>query len=144
MGLGEREEKLGVLERGLERAADVVGDITGPVMARFYASHPEALEAFERHGLGDRDLLEARMVENCLYFMMNWYDRPREVLGLIEDSVPHHTHTLEVGGDWYGGMLAAALGVVMDTIPSDEAEEQQVWTEMRSRLLGEIANAASW
>lgn len=136
--------KLALLERGLERAADVVGDITGPVMQRFYSSHPEALEAFERHGLGDRDPLEARMVENCLYFMMNWYERPREVLGLIEDSVPHHTHTLEVGGDWYGGMLEAALAVVTETIPADQPEELQVWAEMRDRLLREIATAAAW
>ena len=48
----DRAAKLELIERSLERAAETVGDITAPLMARFYAAHPAAEASFEHHGLG--------------------------------------------------------------------------------------------
>ena len=139
-----RDEKRALVETSLERASEIVGDITGPVMERFYARCPEAREAFVRLGAGDHLHIEARMVENCLYYMMEWYGRPKEVSTLIEDTVPHHVRTLEVSAGWYRDMLEAALGVVMETIPDDAPAERQAWEELRAGVVGDIARVADW
>lgn len=139
-----REARLALLEQVLERAAENVGDITTPTLERLYEVCPESKDAFERLALGDRPHLEGRMVENCLYFMMEWYGRPGEVTGIIEDTVPHHRHTLEIPPEWYWAMLDAALSVVSETIPDDATDERMVWDDMHTALRAEIAEAGTW
>jgi len=47
----QKDQKSMLLENSLERAAERLGDITEPVMNRYYASHPEARASFNEHGL---------------------------------------------------------------------------------------------
>lgn len=129
-----RNAKRELLEQTLERAAESVGDITGPTMERFYAGFPDARDAFDRLCVGNRQHLEERMVENCLYCMMEWYGRPGEVRGLIEDQIPHHIRTLEVSAEWYWEMLRASLEVIIETIPADAQAERAIWAEMSDGL----------
>jgi hypothetical protein len=70
----ERKNKL--LENSLGRAAEILGDVTGPVMEKYYTNHPKAKISFEEHGFGNGVKLEAEMVESIIYCLMNWYDRP--------------------------------------------------------------------
>lgn len=137
-----RDEKRELAERSIERAAEVVGDITQPTLDRFYARFPEAKAAFLRLAGNDCDRVEARMVENCLYCMMYWFGRPGEVRGVIEDQIPHHIRTLEVSAQWYWEMLHASLEVVMETIPPEAQDEIALWSEMSEGLKAMIANAA--
>src|SRR3546814_8825686 len=67
----ERAEKMALLDRGLTRAAEAIGDVTPAVMALYYARYPEAAASFEHHGLGKTAALEGEMVENCLYCLMH-------------------------------------------------------------------------
>jgi hypothetical protein len=130
-----------LLDTSLERAAEVLGDITAPAMTRFYETYPDAREAFEHHALGNREKLEAEMVENALYWAMNWLDRPTEIVIQMGSSVPHHQETLKVAPPWYGGLLNAVIDVIAETIPPDQPEELALWNRIR-RELGETVDAS--
>jgi len=136
------EEKLALLDVSLMRAAEQLGDITDPVMARFYDRHPDALASFEKHGLGDRHKLEGQMVENTLFCLMNWLERPREIEIIFYGSVPHHEETLGVKSAWYGAMIDAAIDVIAATIEPGNAAEQALWAELRQGLSGAIRVAS--
>lgn len=127
-------DRLQLMEASLERAAETVGDITAPVLARYYGAFPEALASFEHHGLGNREALEAQMVENALYCIMNWLDRPGEVGLILGESVPHHQETLSVALGWYRGLVEATIDVIVETIPPGETAELEVWRTIRSEL----------
>lgn len=133
--------QLALVERSLERAGDALGDITAPLMARFYAAHPAAQASFEHHGLGKRDLLEAEMVGNVLYCLMTWFERPEEIRIILYDSVPHHQETLKVQPDWYEDMLYAGIDLIETTLPANAHDERAAWAAMRAGFAETIARA---
>jgi hypothetical protein len=130
-----------LLDASLERAAEVVGDITGPAMARFYEAYPEAMAAFEHHSLGRREALEAEMVDRALYWAMNWLGRPGEISIQLGSSVPHHQETLKIALPWYRGLLEAVIDVIMSAIPEDRPAELALWRQIRGEL-GEMVEAS--
>lgn len=134
-------EQEALLEAILMRAADQLGDLTIPVMARFYQKFPEALAAFEHHGLGKRERLEAEMVETVLYSVMTWIERPIEVAIMLYGSVPHHRNTLHVRPEWYRGLINALVDLLDGTIPVGAVAEVRLLTEIRAGLLEAIAEA---
>jgi len=134
-------ERSVLLDAILMRAADQLGDLTGPVMQRFYQDFPEAMAAFEYHGLGKRERLEAEMVETALYSVMTWVERPVEVSIMLYGSVPHHRNTLHVRPEWYRGLLNALVGLLAETIPAEAATEKQLLSEIHAGLLEAIAEA---
>jgi len=136
--------KQALLDKGLERAAEALGDITGPVVAAFYARFPQAREAFDRLALGARHKLEAEMVEQVLYCVMNWFDRPGEIEVILLGSVQHHGDTLLVDPAWYEGLIAAAIDVLVATIPAQAADERAIWAEVARELRGLVMQAAAW
>jgi hypothetical protein len=123
-----------MLDVSLERAAEVVGDITAPTMARFYAAYPEARAAFEHHALGKRQALEAEMVDRALYWAMNWLERPGEISIQLGSSVPHHQETLKIALPWYRGLLEAVIDVIISAIPEDRPAELALWRQIRGEL----------
>ncbi|HEY9090319.1 hypothetical protein [Parasphingorhabdus sp.] len=137
----DEETKLALLETSLERAADRLGDITDPVMARYYKIHPGARESFREHGLGNSKKLEAEMVESVLYCLMTWLDRPEEIRIMFGSTVPHHEDTLAVNSDWFSGLVDAAVHVITETIPDTQQDEQAVWKEIHKGLSDLIADA---
>jgi hypothetical protein len=135
LGLGVHVlDRSSLLDTGLERAAEVLGDITAPVMTRFYATCPEARTAFEHHGPGNPEKLEAEMVQNALYWTMSWLDRESEIRVHLGGSVPHHEDTLYVRPTWYRGLVEAVADVIAETIPADRPDELEIWREIRSGL----------
>ncbi len=133
--------KMMLLETRLERAADALGDITDPVMKRYYSIHPDARASFREHGLGNRVKLEAEMVESVVYCLMNWLDRPQEIRVMFGSTVPHHEETLHVDSDWFTGLVDAATDVITETIPSTHQDERQLWEEIRQGVNALIADA---
>ena len=140
----DRQANLALIERSLERAGEAIGDITAPLMARFYAAHPAAQASFELHGLGKRALLEAEMVGNVLYCLMTWFERPEEIRIILYDSVPHHQETLKVDASWYEGMLWAGIDLIEETLPEDAADERAAWEAMRAGFAETITKARSF
>lgn len=128
------QDKLLLLDGSLERAAEVLGDITPRVMARFYETYPQARDAFEYHSAGKREKLEALMVDNSLYWAMNWLDRPTEICIQLGSSVPHHEDTLKVTVPWYRGLLESVIDVIAETIPADCPAELELWKQIRLEL----------
>lgn len=136
------DERLGLIERGLERAAERLGDITPLVMAQFYARFPDARASFVHHAAWHPERLEAEMVDNALYCAMTWFERRSEIEIIFDQSVPHHQHTLKIPPEWYGGLIGAVLDVLEPTVPGDEVEERAAWAALRAGLLDRIASNA--
>lgn len=128
-------ELLPVIEAGLERAADALGDITPLVMARFYARYPEARASFVHHMPNNTDRLEAEMVGNTLYYVMTWFEKPTEARIAFDSSVPHHRVALNVPPDWYRGFIEAFLDVVEPAAIADD-NDRAVWQTLREGLVG--------
>jgi|TARA_R100001244_G_scaffold20643_2_gene21447 hypothetical protein len=139
----QTERKNELLENSLERAAELLGDVTGPVMAQYYAHHPQAKISFEEHGLGNSVKLEAEMVESIIYCLMNWYDRPEEIRIMFGSTVPHHEHALNVSNERFGGLIDAAIEVISSTVPESREEELGVWQEIRDGLKTLVQEAQS-
>lgn len=133
--------KMTLLETSLERAADALGDITDPVMERYYAVHPGAQASFRQHGLGNTVKLEAEMVESVVYCLMNWLDRPQEIRIMFGSTVPHHEETLHVDSDWFSGLVDAATHVITETIPEMKQDERKLLEEIHQGVNALIADA---
>ena len=128
-------ERLTVIEAGLERAADALGDVTAPVIAEFYRRFPEAQASFAHHMPGNPASLEAEMVGNTLYYVMTWFEKPVEARIAFDSSVPQHRVALGVPPDWYRGFIDAFLDVVEPAAVASEAD-RSVWRELREGLVG--------
>lgn len=135
------DEKTALLETSLERAADKLGDITDPVMNRYYAEHPGARESFREHGLGNTVKLEAEMVESVVYCLMTWLNRPEEIRIMFGSTVPHHEETLHVNSDWFSGLVDAAVHVINETIPEAQQDERALWEEIHKGINDLITDA---
>lgn len=130
------QAKFQLVERALERAAEQLGDITAPVMARFFARCPDAEASFAHHWPQNPERLQAEMVDNALYCIMVWYERRAEIEIIIYTSVPHHAETLKIPSHWYRELLAATVDVLAETCPSGAAEEAAMWADLRAALTG--------
>jgi len=129
------EVRLRLIEQGLERAAEALGDITQPVMTEFYARYPDARASFVHHSPLKPASLEAEMVGNTLYYVMSWFENPVEARIAFDSSVPHHRVALDVPPDWYRGMIEAFLAVVEPAAIADEAD-REAWQVLREGLVG--------
>ena len=136
-----RADKIALIEQGLMRAAEVIGDLNAPVMGEFYRRCPQALAAFEQHACGNRPRLEAEMMDNVLYCIMCWFERPEEIRILLFSSVPHHQETLKVDADWYAALLGAGVDIVAATVPPGVDDERAAWVEMRAGFVRAIDEA---
>lgn len=134
-------EKSAQVEATLMRAAENIGDITEPVMAVFYQRFPRARDMFEYHGGHRSYSLEAEMVEQALYCLMNWFESPAEVEIVLAGSVPHHADTLKVPPDIYQGLLTATAEVIGNTIPAENTGERAAWSALREALAGVIEDS---
>lgn len=128
-------EKLAVIEAGLERAAEQLGDITAPVIAEFYSRYPLAQASFAHHMPGSPAKLEAEMVGNTLYYVMTWFEKPVDARIAFDSSVPHHRVALNVPPDWYRGFIDAFLDVVEPAAVADD-RDRAVWSDLREGLVG--------
>ncbi len=129
------QAKLHLLEAGLTRAAETLGDVTVPVISAFYARYPDAQASFRHHSPANPASLEAEMVGNVLYYAMNWFENAVEARIAFDSSVPHHRVALGVPPDWYRGLIEAFFEVV-EPAAALKPEEQPVWAELREGLVG--------
>jgi hypothetical protein len=127
-------ERVSLLEQSLHRAAEQIGDITGPVMTRYYQRHPEAMAAFDAHALGNRPALEGDMVERVLYCLMQWLESPGEIEMLLTGSVIHHNDTLQIPPTWFEELVKAPADIIVETIPPENSAEIAVWKDLRQDL----------
>jgi len=132
----ERNHEL--VETTLYRAAETIGDITGPVMKRYYERFPHAREMFEHHAGATIHTLEGEMVNQALYCLMSWYRSQAEVEIVLLNSVPHHADTLEVPPEAYRGLLQTTAEVIGDSIPGENVEELVAWRGLCDGLFAVI------
>lgn len=137
-----RDDKNRALGEVLEQAAESVGDITQPVLELLYQRMPESRLAFEQHGGKKIGELEASMVEQVLYCLMTWYERPVEVEIILRETVPHHIETLDIPQDVFHGLLRATLDVLESSVIELDAAQRESLADLRSEL-GDIIEASS-
>ena len=126
----------------LERASDIVGDITESVMDEFYQTANDTKDLFTQHRPVNTVQLEAAMVEQALYCFMYWYENSEEIRITLLGSVPHHVETLNVSIDQYHKLMQATASVIGKTIPTEQQTEMDVWNEI-SDSLHEILDLAN-
>src|SRR5690606_24306823 len=97
----------------------------------------------EHHGLGDRRKLEALMVENVVYALMNWLGREEQLRIELRDSVPHHEETLKVPPGWYRALVEAVIEVIARTVPADATAERALLTRIGAELAEAIEGSAA-
>lgn len=132
-------DKNALIEQTLHRAAEQIGDITAPVMARYYERHPRARAAFDTHGRGNRPQLEGEMVERALYYLMYWFESPGEIEIALSGSVIHHNDTLLIPPQWYGDLIKATADAIVATIPPGNETELAAWEELCNDLADVVA-----
>lgn len=132
----ENPDRQHLIDIGLERAAETLGDITGPVMAEFYRHYPEARHAFEQHATELPGQLEAEMVGIALYHAMEWFKSPMYTEIVFNSSVRHHEVALHVPADWYRGLIEAFFAVVGPAACTADKDERAAWQELREGLVG--------
>ena len=135
------EQKKARLETSLERAAEMLGDITQPTMRHYYKQFPEAKSSLEGHGIGRSTSLETEMVDSVLYCLMYWLERRFEIEIIFGSSVSHHEDTLRINHEWYVGLVQSAATVIKNTIPETENEELEVWQEISDGLFAAMEAA---
>ena len=129
------------LEQVLERAATEIGDITPQVLELYYSRYPQAREQFVELSAGAAESLEARMVEEALYCLMIWHERPLDVKTLLAEMVPHHEY-LKVPVDYFTGLQAAVLDVLDTVVLENETDFKVLITALKSELIDAIERSA--
>lgn len=127
-------QKQALLDAVVSRAAENLGDITEKVFDAYYQHYPEARGPFEEHSNGRRRRLEGEMVEQVLYCLLTWYERPGEIEVILLNSVPHHNNVLKVRPEWYGALIEVTCDIIGATIPASEIDEGEVWSEVKAEL----------
>lgn len=127
-------EKQALIQSSLERAAEKLGDITGPVYALYYSRCPKARERFAELYPQGQDRLEGTMVEQVLYCLMYWFESPGEIEIVLISTIPHHIETLGVPGDMFSELITAVCDTVTATIPPEAEAERGVWRDLHAEL----------
>lgn len=130
-----------LLESILQRAADELGDITTRVMALHYSRQPRAQAVFSEQASGELSQLEANMVDQALYCLMTWLDRPAEVEVMYMDAVSHHQY-LGIPLSVFIDLQTAVVEVVAGVIRESETEARRLMQRVAAGLVGAIENAA--
>ena len=130
------KERQQIVEAGLERAAEILGDVTAPVMAEFYRRFPAARASFAHHSPLNPAKLEAEMVGNALYYLLCWFENPIEARIYFDTSVPQHRVALNVPPDWYRAFIEATLDEIETAVPPLGPDEAAAWADVREALVG--------
>ncbi|WP_370030759.1 hypothetical protein [Qipengyuania mesophila] len=130
-------------QRSMERLAQVVGDITEPVLETYYARHPDARASFEHHGLGHTRELEGRMVAESLYLLLAWVEDPVRARIDHGTAIVHHNDTLLVTPHWYLGLVDATLEILLTTIPAEADDERALWLNVRAEFAAFVESLRS-
>lgn len=139
-----RQDKSRALEEVLEQAAESIGDVTRPVLELLYQRMPKARQAFAQHGGRKLGELEASMVEQVLYCLMTWYERPVEVEIILRETVPHHIETLDIPQEVFDGLLCATLDLLESSVIEPNAMQCSSLEELRRELSTIIGGASSY
>lgn len=131
-----------LFERCLEYTAEHVGDFHRPLLDRFYQELPEAKAQFARHANANNKL-EDDMIEQALYCLMTWYERPAEIQIVLRDTVPHHIETLDIPMVYFEGLISTLLDIITEATPAEAEQEHQVLLKLREEINETLIDASS-
>ena len=121
-----------LIYRCLEFAAEKIGDLHLPVLEKYHLRLPGAKAELERHGNSEE--LEHSMVEQALYCLMTWFERPAEVQIVLQDTVPHHINTLKVPMRYLEELMNVLIDVVAEALPVTAEAEITTLQKLREEI----------
>jgi len=124
--------KMQLLDTIMERACDILGDVTPHVFNLYYVTFPEARAHFVKHARSKCGQLEGQMVEQILYCLMEWPESPEQVKIILLDCGPHHVETLDIPPGLFCGLIDAVCNVIDKTIPQQEEDEKALWKSIHN------------
>lgn len=138
------EVEQALVEKTLERSANQLGDITRPVFDLFYARWPNARAQFKLHDQNKPERLEGEMVEQAVYCLMRWYERPGEIEIILVTTIPHHIESLGISAEDFTNLFEAVFDTIGGTIPSTALDEMALWQNLRDTMLKLCAIGVSY
>jgi hypothetical protein len=130
-----------IIDRCLEYAAEMFGDIHAPVLEKYHLRLPGAKAELERHGNSVE--LEHSMVEQALYCLMTWFERPAEVQIVLRDTVPHHIDTLKVPMRYLEELMNVVFDVIAEALPVTAIAEITTLNKLREEIQLTLHEAVS-
>ncbi len=127
------ENKLELIEAGLTRVADTLGDISPQVMRAFYSRYPDAREMFERLSLGHPEEMEGEMVSQTLYCLMAVLEHPQSTGIMLREEVVQHKY-YEIPIEYFNGFIDSTVDVIVDALGDDDDESVPALNEVRETL----------
>lgn len=126
-----------LIERGLFRAAEQLGDITAPVMDLLLQRFPATTDCFHEKAAGTKaERLQGEMVEQVLYCLMAWHETPAVIEIIIVDTVPHHLDTLNIPLELFAGLIDAVVETISALIPEEAHDERAAWQDLHVAMNG--------
>ncbi|MFA5628625.1 MAG: hypothetical protein WC965_14300, partial [Thiohalomonadaceae bacterium] len=104
-------EKNALYESILYTVAEKARDINPLVLEKFYELHPEAL------GLFPEKRLELMMIDQALYCVSVWLQRPMEIEILLRETLEHHRYTLQVPVTQFAGLFESLVTTLRGFVP---------------------------
>jgi len=121
-----------LIYRCLEFTAEKIGDLHLPVLEEYHRRLPGAKAQLSRHDNSGQ--LEHTMVEQALYCLMTWFERPMEVEIVLRDTVPHHIQTLDVPFPYLEELINALVCVVAEAVPPTAEAERATLYKLHKEL----------
>ncbi len=94
------------------------------------------LDRFQFDGLADVRfcLLEVSMLDQTLYCMMTWFERPKEVEIILWNAITHHEY-LEIPHEMFAGMISATARVIKKYLPEEKSSMLAVIDSLEKELI---------
>lgn len=138
-----RDEKIALLTTTLERAADLLGDITPHACALYYQRVPHGRAQFEHHDRLNPGRLEGEMVEQAVYCLMEWLESRATVEIILMTTLPHHIEVLDIGMAEFAALMTAVCDTIAATIPPEREDERALLGQIHDEMQVVIAEAAA-
>lgn len=128
--MSQSSSRQALLDACLERAAEILGDLTPHALARLRDRYPDLHARFEAFWPGQGAQLEGQMVEQALYCLMEWPSAPEATRILLVNTAPHHVDTLKIEPGLFVGLIDAVRETVDETIPHAASAERAAWRQV--------------
>ena len=131
------EQKSILFESILEKAADQLGDINPIVLEKFYVLHPEAV------GLFPEKRLELTMIDQALYCVSVWLQRPMEIDILLRETVDHHGNCLRVPVKQFAGLFESLVTTLRQALTANDPVHLAILDSINEDLQGLVLEAGA-
>lgn len=123
-----------VIHQSLEKAAEVLGDITPLVYESLFSRLPDVEHHFRVKGEVFKHDLQSQMVQDAIYAFMEYLETPEEVDIVFKYTIPQHLD-LGIPVEYFNALLSAVAEVVCSAVAAEEREPtRSSWNQLTEEL----------